>query len=110
PLQLMKTHAAMIRRGGGPPGNTSERLGLTIPAGQILEAGVLGEKRDLELAGRAIPLLADVDLGRLARLLLHGVLAVEGGPVQEHDDVGVLLQRAALPQVAQTRRVVAPGL
>src|SRR5688572_24362533 len=71
-----------------------ERLVLPIAPGQVLETRVLRQERDLELAGGAVALLADVHLGRLARLLLHRVLAVERRPVQEHDDVGVLFQRA----------------
>src|SRR5437762_6031512 len=94
----------MIRRAG------SERLELPLARRQVLEAGVLREEGHFELAGGPVALLADVNLGRLARILVHRVLAVERRPVQEHDDIGVLLEGTALTEVAEARRVVAAGL
>ena len=62
----------------------------------------------IEVCSLAGALLADVDLGRLARFLLHGVLAVERGPVQEHDDVGTLLRIGDAGNSASASLAMAP--
>src|SRR5918996_2524199 len=103
-FRLYKYTEPMIRRA------RSERLVLPIARGQVLEPRVLRQERHLELAGGTVALLADVHLGRLARLFLHRVLAVERRPVQEHDDVRVLFEGARFTKIAEPRRVVAPRL
>src|SRR5438128_2231380 len=82
----------------------SERW-LSIEAREVLESRVLGEKRDLDLAGGAIPLLPDVHLGGLFRW----VLRVQRRPMEEHDDVGVLLKGAGFPEIREPRCIIASG-
>src|SRR5690606_20675278 len=65
-------------------------------AGQVVEAGVLAEELQLHGAGRAVTLLADDDLGQA---LVRRVLVVVLVAVDEHDDVGVLLDGAGFAQV-----------
>ena len=77
----------------------------------------VGELRELALeeqlrhAGGAVAVLANVHLRdrvvhrRLARLVLELVRVVGGAP-EEHDDVGVLLDRAGVAQIGDARRVL----
>src|SRR5437899_1486597 len=82
----------------------SERW-LSIEAREVLESRVLGGKRHLDLAGGAIPLLPDVHLGGLFRW----VLRVQRRPMEEHDDVGVLLKGAGFAEIRWPRRIIASG-
>ena len=59
---------------------------------QVIETGILGLKVHLHRANRPVALLAHDDFGDA--LVFGGVLAVDLVPIDEHDDVGVLLNGA----------------
>ena len=82
------------------------------PVREVLEARVFLDERQLRGAGRAVALLADDDLGHALRLLvrLPVVVAVLLLAVDEHDDVGVLLEGAGLAQVRELRAVIGARL
>src|SRR4026207_128581 len=82
--------------------------GLGLALGEALERSVLGDERHLDLAGRPVALLADDDVGDPIALLRLQAVALR--PVQEEDHVGVLLQRAGLPQVRQLGLLALAGL
>ena len=65
---------------------------------QTLELGDAVDERQLDGTRRAVTLLADDDLGHTG--FLAGVLGVVLVAVDEHDDVGVLLDGAGLAQIA----------
>jgi hypothetical protein len=67
-------------------------------ARQTFEPGQHVQERQLDGAGGAVALLADDDLGHAG--LLAGVLGVVLVAVDEHDDVGILLDGARFAQVA----------
>ena len=69
-------------------------------AGVVGEGHVVAEKDEREVAGRAVALLGDDDVGDALAL---GLLVVELLAVEEDDDVGVLLDRARVAQVGQLR-------
>src|SRR4051812_21939312 len=71
---------------------------------EVGEAREAAEERHIDAADRAVPLLADDDLGPPLRLLL--VRKVHLVAVDEKDDVGVLLDRARLAQVRHHRPAV----
>src|SRR5262249_31286410 len=83
-----------------------ERLGL--PSRESLEGGELRDERDLHLAGRAVALFADDDVRHAVAVL--GLEAVAFGPVEEEDDVRVLLERARLAKVGQLGLLALPRL
>src|SRR4030042_285677 len=76
----------------------------SVLRGELLhvgETGVLADKGELEVADRPVPLLGDADLGdALERLVVGGG---ELGPVDEDDDVGVLLHGPRLPEAGEHR-------
>src|SRR5690554_1639771 len=77
-----------------------------------LEARALLPEEELDDAGRAVALLADDQLRPALEpllLRLHGRNVVLG-TVQEHDQIGILLERAGLAQVGELRAVVGPLL
>src|SRR5690349_9901634 len=91
---------------------TSTRAPLAPRGLRSRPALLLGEERirleedQLHHAGRALALLRDVELDLLhVGLLRRLALPVVAGTVQEHDDVGVLLDRARLAQVGEHRRL-----
>src|SRR5215831_13332252 len=94
----MALHARVRRR--------LERLGL--PSRESLEGGELRDERDLHLAGRAVALFADDDVRHAVAVL--GLEAVAFGPVEEEDDVRVLLERARLAKVGQLGLLALPRL
>src|SRR5439155_8454184 len=67
----------------------------------VLEAGVLLQEGQLDLADGAVPLLGDVDLGDA--LLLGVVRVVVLVAVEEADHVRVLLDRAGFTKIRQAR-------
>ena len=75
--------------------------------GQILEAGEFFFPPQLDFAHRAVPLFGDDDLGQALVLLLLFAAQVVLFAVDEHHHVGVLLDRARLAEVAQSRAMVA---
>src|SRR6266403_540673 len=94
------------------PGEAARRAGPAVAAearalrqaqlaaplvGEIAELGVLSVELEPERAGRTVALLGDDQLGEPAVLLLRVVHLVA---VDERDQVGVLLDRARLAQVA----------
>src|SRR5713101_2422645 len=72
---------------------------------EVLEARELLQEGELHGAGRPVALLADDDLGQSAVLVGGFVLLLA---VDEHDDVRVLLQAAALTKVRQLRPLLGP--
>ena len=85
--------------GGDNPGSQPAGLSpacLITPRGfvpfQVIETGVLGLKVHLHRADGPVALLAHDDLGDT--LVFGGVLAIDLVPVDEHDDIGVLLDGA----------------
>src|SRR5262252_10571533 len=64
------------------------------------EGHVVGQEHKRELAGRAVPLLGDEDVGDALPL---GIPIVELLAVQEDDDVGVLLDGARIAQIGELR-------
>src|SRR5262249_2625294 len=77
------------------------------PGGEVVEPRQRLHVRPLQCAARSVALLADNDLGDagLLRLLVVVVVAVD-----EHDHVGVLLDRAGLAQIAHQRPLVVARL
>src|ERR1700730_6262281 len=74
---------------------------------EILESGEFADEGELDDAGRAVALLGDDELGdtlrfggRLAPVAVH-VLAVD-----EHDDVGALIEGARFAQVRELRTMI----
>src|SRR4051812_28869220 len=82
------------------------------PLGEVLEARVFLDERELDGADRTVALLADDDLGGALGFLvpLPVGIAVLLFAEDEHDHVGVLFERAGLAQVRQLRAVVGAGL
>ena len=76
---------------------------LVTARGQIVEARVLADKRQLDRTNRAITLLADDDLGDA---LVFGIRVIDLIAVNKHDDVGVLLDRPGFTQVGVHRALV----
>src|SRR5262245_9269098 len=70
---------------------------------EVLEPRELVQERELDAADRAVAVLADDDLRDALVLGLRLVLVVDLGAVDEHDEVGVLLERAGLSKVGQLR-------
>src|SRR2546421_10086354 len=62
---------------------------------QVCELCVSLQERELDPVGRPVPVLGEDHLGQA---LLVGVLVVVLVAVDEHDEVGVLLDRAGLAQ------------
>src|SRR5262245_19585801 len=86
---------------GGPPFYRAGLEGLRLASGQSLERCVLGNERDLHLARGSVALLSDDDVGHAISVL--GLQTVALGPVEEQDDVGVLLEGARFPEVGELR-------
>src|SRR5512142_233939 len=82
--------------------------GLGLALGEALEGRVLGDERHLHLAGGAVALLADDHVGDPVAVL--GLQAVALGAVEEEDHVGVLLERARLPEVRELGLLALAGL
>src|SRR5690606_22206107 len=82
-------------------------LGL-FAAGVGLEPRALLAEVQLHGAGRTVALLADDQLRLALQTLLLGLRRrnVILGPAQEHDEIGVLLERAGLAQVGELRAVI----
>src|SRR5690606_34703735 len=74
---------------------------------QVLEARVLAEERQARGADGAVPLFTDDDFGNA---LVFGFRVIDLVPVDEHDDVGVLLDGPRLTQVGVDRALVGPLL
>src|SRR5690606_37327439 len=74
-----------------------------VVAGVVLEAGVLPDEGQPGRVDRAVALLADDDLGDA---LLVGIGVVDLVAINEHDDVGILLDRARFAQVGHDRPLV----
>src|SRR4051812_48078569 len=93
-----------IRR-AHPPSRVTPRLPcLRITVGGIADEACLSLlEPELDLAGRTVAVLGELQVDDLALLLLVVLTAFLVAP-QEHDEVGVLLDRARLPEVRQ------PGL
>src|SRR3954470_2263825 len=73
----------------------------------VEELGDVVAEDELEVADRAVALLADDDLGDP---LLLGVLVVDLVAIDEGHEIGVLLDGAGLAEVGQLRAVVAGTL
>ena len=97
-------------------------LGVHIPSGPksanssysgccaVFEAREFVQPGELDVAGGAVALLADQEVGlAFHALAVFFVRLIELFAVDEHHDVGVLLDRARLAQVAELRLVVARG-
>src|SRR4030066_1899319 len=69
----------------------------------ILEACVLTEKGQFDLAGRAVSLLADDDLGRT---LVLAVFVIDFVAVYEQDHIRILFDGAGFAQVGHHRALV----
>src|SRR6266404_6184963 len=89
-------------------GEAAASLRRVIRSGLVVEElrDVVSED-ELEIADRAVALLADDDLGDP---LLHGVLVVDLIAVDEADDVGILFDRSRLTKVGELRPVIAGAL
>src|SRR6266496_4288281 len=97
--------ATLVMRG---PAGRSERLRHPVGLRPVLEGGVLGDEGQLDDAGRPIPLLPDDDIGHALVLLLLEPVPV--GPVEEEDQVGILLERARFAQVGELRLLALAAL
>src|SRR6266571_4903282 len=97
--------ATLVMRG---PAGPSERLRHPVGLRSVLERGVLGYEGQFDDAGRAVPLLADDDIGHALVLLLLEAVAV--GPIEEEDQVGVLLERPGLAQIGELRLLALAAL
>src|SRR3990170_5227461 len=97
--------ATLVMRGRA---GRSERLRHPFGLRPVLEGGVLGDEGQLDDPGRPVPLLADDDVGHALVLFLLEPVAV--GPVQEEDQVGVLLERARFAQVGELRLLALAAL
>src|SRR5713226_3717659 len=82
--------------------------GLGLALGEALEGGVLGDEGHLHLAGGAIALLADDHVRDPVAVLRLQPVALRA--IEEEDDVGVLLERARLPQVRELGLLALAGL
>src|SRR5260221_599162 len=69
---------------------------------EVVEAGVVAAKLELDHAGGSVAVLSDDELGDAGPLIGFVVLR----PEKKHDDVRVLLDRARLAKVAQDRAFV----
>src|SRR6185437_15082386 len=74
--------------------------------GKARELCVLADERDLEVAGRPVAVLGDDHLGDALVAVVGLVAVVVLLPVEEHHEVGVLLDRARLAQVGEHRPLV----
>src|SRR5262249_44734525 len=75
--------------------------------GEVLEAGELAGRCELDDADRTVALLADDELGHAVSISMRlPLLGVHVFPVDEHDHVGILLERTRFPQVRELRAVV----
>src|SRR5687768_16197441 len=96
-----------------PAASSSSRQMTDLPmaGGEVFETREFPHEGELDDAGRSVPLLADDDLRHalgVGRRLVP--LAVQILAIDEHDDVGVLLEGARLAQIRQLRAVVGPRL
>ena len=78
-----------------------------VPPVDGREGGVLGQPLELHGAGLAVAVLGDDALGQVVVLVAVVVVVV---PVEEHDDVGVLLDGARLTQVGEHGPLVGAAL
>src|SRR5262250_1753774 len=99
------TMATLVMRGLA---RRSEGLGHPVGLGPILEGRVLRDEGELHHAGRTVALLADDHVGHA--LILFPLQAVAVGPVQEEDEVGVLLEGARFAQVGELGLLALPAL
>src|SRR4051794_24658147 len=72
-------------------------------AGDVRELRIALQERELELARRAVSVLGDDDLRNALALGIRVVVLVA---VDEHHQVGVLFDLAALPEVREDRSLV----
>src|SRR2546422_5316672 len=108
--------AAPNRSGEGAPASPHRRLGSTLLVQRraraavclrlprhlaVLEARVLLQEGQLDLADGAVALLGDVDLGDTLLLAVLGVVVLVA--VEEADDVRVLLYRAGFAKIREPR-------
>src|SRR2546425_11147729 len=102
PAPMMTT----LVMGGGR--DRSERLRHLVALRPVLEGRVLGDEGQVDGTRRTVPLLADDDLGKV--LVLRRLDPVPVRPVQEEDEVGVLLERARLAKVGELRLLALAAL
>ncbi len=77
-------------------------------ARQVGELRVALQERELDRVGRAVAVLGEDHLGQALLVGLLRVVVLVA--VDEHDQVGVLLDRAGLAQVGEDRPLVVPLL
>src|SRR5512145_3050290 len=77
----------------------SERLRLSTR--ETLERRVLGDERDLHLAGGPVALLADDDVRDAVPVVRLEPIPLR--PIEEQDHVGVLLERPGFAEIGQLR-------
>lgn len=70
-----------------------------MPLVEAHEAQPLGVEVELNLAHWAVAVLGDVEIGDVLELRI--IWLVVARPIDEGDDIGVLLNRARLAQVGQ---------
>src|SRR5262245_59120124 len=99
------TMATLVMRGSA---RRSEGLRHPVGLGPILEGRVLRDEGELHHAGGAIALLADDHVGHA--FVLFPLQAIAVGPVQEEDEIGVLLEGARLAQIGELRLLTLPAL
>src|SRR5215475_3920034 len=99
------TMATLVMRGLA---RRSEGLGHPVGLGPIFEGRVLRDEGELHHAGGTVALLADDDVGHA--LVLFSLQPVAIRPVQEEDEVGVLLEGARFAQVGELGLLALPAL
>src|SRR3989442_647511 len=82
-------------------GQNWTRRSKLVTGRERLEARVLLLEHELDLAGWAVPMLADQEVHRARVLIRRRFLLGE-----KHDQVGVLFERPRLPEVGQSRRSI----
>lgn len=75
--------------------------------GKGLKGGVAVDENEFDGAGGAVTLLADDDLGDITVGVVLSLI-VDGIPVNEEDDVGILLDGAGLTKVRKLRTFIGP--
>src|SRR4029078_656635 len=99
--------------------STRATVGLLLTAGasrgsvsKALEACMFLDERELRGPCRSVARLADDDLGNAFGTLIRCAIGITVlfFTIDEHDDVGVLLESARLAQVRQLRSMIGPRL